>query len=172
MKVTNPGAHLDHMLRQTRQYHVQLVSMADFKANILLTVSSVIFTLCIRYLKDPELGVPAVVLIVFCLLTILLSTYTVMPKIPSITNEGETVDLQSSNFNLLFFGDFIKLDFEQYEKAMEDMFNDTSRTYEVQARDLYILGQFLAKKKYRYVRYAYLSFFTGLIASGLAMIFS
>ena len=39
MTIHQPGAHLDHMIRQTRIHHVQLSSMADIKANMLLTVS-------------------------------------------------------------------------------------------------------------------------------------
>ena len=38
MKINQPGAHLDHMMRQTRIHHVQLSSMADIKANMLLTL--------------------------------------------------------------------------------------------------------------------------------------
>jgi hypothetical protein len=47
MKIQQPGAHYDHMLRQTRIHHVQLSSMADIKANMLLTMSSLVVTLCV-----------------------------------------------------------------------------------------------------------------------------
>ena len=48
--------------------------------------------------------------------------------------------------------------------------NDPSRTYEAQVREIYLLGCFLAEKKYRYLRFAYLSFLTGLFASGTVLI--
>lgn len=39
-------------------------------------------------------------------------------------------------------------------------------TYRAQVRKLYTLGIFLATKKYRFVRLAYMSFISGLFVSG------
>ena len=66
MEITNPGAHVDQLLWQTRWHHVQLISMADVKSNMLLTMASVIITLSIRYVTDPRLRWPAIVLMIFC----------------------------------------------------------------------------------------------------------
>jgi len=86
-----------------------------------------------------------------------------MPKLPPAT--GITPDIQSQDFNLLFFGDFTRLSFSQFETAMEEIMNDHSRTYGTQVRELYTLGKFLANKKYRFLRLAYLSFITGLFTA-------
>ena len=48
MKIEQPATHLDHMIRQTRQHHMQLSSMADLKSNALLTLASIVITLSIR----------------------------------------------------------------------------------------------------------------------------
>lgn len=48
---------------------------------------------------------------------------------------------------------------------MEEVMNDPSRVYGAQVREIYLLGTFLAKKKYRFLRLGYLSFITGLFAS-------
>jgi len=165
MKIEQPGAHLDHMLRQTRNHHVQLSSMADLKANILLTLSSVVITISFTYISDPSLKWGALILIGFCFLTIILSIYTVMPKIPVYSKSGKRPDLNSSSFNILFFGDFFHLDYDSYEKTMEEILNDPSRMYQIQVREIYNMGKFLAQKKYRFVRLAYLSFILGLFLS-------
>jgi len=172
MDIRTPGSHLDHLLRQTRMHHVQLSSMADLKANILLTTASVVITLSIRHLAEPKLHWPALVLMAFSLLTILLAAYAVMPKLPLRTRQGSHPDTTSPGFNLLFFGDFTRLDYEEFEAAFEKVLNDPSQTYEVQIREIYLLGQFLAKKKYRFVRLAYLAFLTGLLASGAVLLTS
>ncbi len=39
-------------------------------------------------------------------------------------------------------------------------------------RELYTLGMFLATKKYRFVRLAYMSFIVGLLISGLVLLLS
>jgi hypothetical protein len=163
MNITQPGAHLDHLMRQTRWHHMQLSAMADMKANMMLTVSSVVVTLSIRYLTDPILKWTAITLILFCVLTILLAAYAAMPKVPI----GRHADIKSPTFNILFFGDFAHLNYAEYESAMETIMNNPSQTYEAQVREVYTLGVYLAKKKYRFVRLAYLSFITGFLSGGV-----
>ena len=58
MKVENPGSFLDHFIRQTRIHHVQLSGMADVKANMMLTVASVVLTFTVGYLADPTFQWP------------------------------------------------------------------------------------------------------------------
>jgi hypothetical protein len=72
-------------------------------------------------------------------------------------------------FNLLFFGDFVRMPYADFEKSMEEILNDPSRAYEAQVREIYTLGLFLATKKYRFLRLAYLTFLSGLLASGFAL---
>ncbi|MFQ5822849.1 MAG: Pycsar system effector family protein [bacterium] len=172
MEIAQPGLHLDHMLRQTRMHHVQLSSMADVKANMLLTMATVVITLSAPHIMKPHLKWAVLVLIAFCLLTIVLATYAAMPKLPLSLKHGSHPDVNSPGFNLLFFGDFVRLQYEEFEAAMEEIMNDPSRTYQAQVREVYSLGMFLVTKKYRFVRLAYISFIAGLLASGLAMLFS
>ncbi len=163
MNVLQPGAHLDHMLRQTRMHHVQLSSMADIKANMLLTLAAVVVTMAAPDAMQPALRWPALVLILFCLLTIVLAIYAVMPKWRS--GNASTPIVRNPMFNLLFFGDFVQMPYDEFEGAMEKILNNPSELYETQVREIYALGTFLAKKKYRFLRLAYLTFLTGLLAS-------
>jgi hypothetical protein len=172
MEIKQRGSHLDHLVRQTRMHHAQLSSMADMKANMLLTMASVVITLSVRYIAEPHLKWATIILIFFCLLTVGLATYAVMPKIPFSLGTGTHPDISSPGFNLLFFGDFVRLQYEEFEAAMEKVMNDSSLTYQVQVRELYTLGIFLAKKKYRFLRLAYLTFLTGAFASAVVGLFS
>jgi len=45
MKIEHPGQYVDQLLRQTRGHHVELSAMADFKANMMLTVASLVIPL-------------------------------------------------------------------------------------------------------------------------------
>jgi hypothetical protein len=170
MEITKPGSHIDYMLQQTRNHHVQLSSMADMKANILLTLSAVVLTLSVRYLMDPHLRWAALALIVFCLLTILLATYAVMPKLPLSLGRRSHPSVDTPGFDLLFFGDFTRLSYEEFEAAMETVINDPGRTYQVQVLELYTLGTFLVKVKYRFLQWAYITFLAGILAAGLVLI--
>lgn len=170
MEIKILGMHQDYMLQQTRNHHAQLSSMADMKANILLTLSAVIITLSVRYITDPHLKWAALVLIAFCLLTILLAAYAVMPKLPLSLRRRPSPDVQEPSFDLLFFGDFTRLDYDEFEAAMEEVMNDPSRTYQVQVKELYALGKFLAKEKFRVLKLAYIAFLTGVLGGGLVMV--
>lgn len=170
MKIEHTGPHLDHMLRQTRQHHVQLSQMADTKANMMLTVASLVITLSIAHLNEANLRFAALTLIVFCLLTVLAAAYAAMPKVPLINNVGQRPNLNRPDFNVLFFGDFASMSYDDYLRAMEAVLNDPDRVYEVQVREVYTLGCFLARKKYRYVRLAYALFISGLFVSTLVFI--
>ena len=166
MNIAQQGTHLDHLLRQTRMHHVQLSSMADVKANMMLTLASLVITFCIRYLTDPILRWPVFTLIVFCLITIFAAAYAVMPK-----GAGpERPDLENLNCDVLFFGNFTHLDFDEYAEVMEGVMSDRNRVYEVQVREIYELGKFLANKKYRFIRIAYIAFITGLLVSGFVFL--
>jgi hypothetical protein len=167
VKINYPGAHLDQMLRQTRQHHVQLSAMADAKANMMLTVASLVITLSLAHLNEPDLHWAAVTLILFCLLTVVAAAYAAMPKVPLINNPLHPPNPVNPGFNLLFFGDFANLSYDEYMRTMEEMMNDPNRVYEMQVREVYTLGCFLARKKYRYVRLAYAFFISGLIVSGI-----
>jgi small-conductance mechanosensitive channel len=172
MEIKQAGSHLDHLVRQTRMHHTQLSSMADMKANMLLTITSVVITLSVGYITQPHLKWAIVVLIAFCLMTIGLATYAVMPKIPFLFKRETRESIKSPGFNLLFFADFVRLTYEEFETSMEEVMNDPSLTYEVQVKELYTLGMFLAKKKYRFLRLAYITFIIGAFASAIIGLFS
>jgi hypothetical protein len=172
MKINQAGAHIDQLLRQTRAHHVQLSSMADMKANILLTMSAVVITLSAPHVFKTDFQWPFFILIIFCVVTVAFAAYAVMPKFSFPRKSQSPPDVNNPNLNLLFFGDFIRLDYQKFQTAMEELMNDPSRVYEAQVRELYVLGIFLAKKKYRYLRLAYVSFITGVFVSFILLLFS
>jgi hypothetical protein len=172
MKIEKPGGHIDHLLRQTRAHHVQLSQMADIKANMLLTVSMLVITFTAPRVTDPDLRWAAIIVCASCLATVVLAAYAVMPKIMlpgSSRKPPPKPDIRAAGFNLLFFGDFTRISYEEFEAAMEQAMNDPTETYRMKLREIYTMGQFLASKKYRFIRLAYTTFILGLLASGLAL---
>ncbi len=165
MKIRQAGSHLDHMLRQTRMHHIQLSVMADLKANGLMTIAAVMLTFSAPIVTREHFRAAVIILMISCLATIVLAIFTVMPGPPLRLRKGAVLDVSQPGFNLLFFGCFVPMSYAQFSEAMEEVMNDTSKTYEVQVREIYTLGKFLAEKKYRFLRYAYLTFATGLFIS-------
>jgi hypothetical protein len=153
------------MIRQTRAHHVSLSAMADRKANMMLTIASLMIPLSTGFLYDERSHLAAVTLIGFCVLTILMAALAAMPKISTGNKLGVPLDLKKTSSNILFFGTFIHLSYDEYKNAMESMMNDSNAVYETQVREIYTMGQYLAQKKYRFIQFSYLSFIAGVLIS-------
>lgn len=161
-----PSAHLDQLFRQTRAYHAQLSQMADVKASMMLTLAALITTFSIRYLEDPYLRWPVIILVCCCLVTIVSAAYAVMPKL----DLRQRPNLRDPHCNLLFFGTFVNLDYSEWAAEMNPVLQDPTVAYEAMMRDVYEMGVYLGRKKYRFIRIAYLAFLAGLLLSPLALI--
>ncbi len=165
MQIMQHSAHLDQMIRQTRAHHVTLSSMADRKANMMLTIASLMIPLSTGFLYEERSHLAAVTLIGFCVLTIVMAAFAAMPKIKTGSRLDSTSDLENTSFNLLFFGSFSSMNYSEYKDAMETMMNDSNAVYETQVREIYTMGQYLAHKKYRFVQLSYLFFIAGVLIS-------
>lgn len=171
MEIKNPGGHIDQMIRQTRAHHVSLSSQADQKANMILTIASLIVPLSISFLYDPRTHLAAATMIGFCVLTVLLSAYAAMPKLILSGRRSQQTSPMAPSFNLLFFGSFIDLDYETYKSSMETMMNDHNDVYEAQIKEIYVIGNYLKTKKYRFVNLAYLTFIMGVLVSSAVYVY-
>ena len=119
-----------NMLRTTQQHHVQLSAMADVKANIVITASSVLLTLSIQGVDNETIRVSLVVLSLFMLGALVFSVLSVLPKFrsePLGPHRGRPT-------NLLFFGDFALLDEDTYLCSPRTMYRILDDNKEVRER--------------------------------------
>jgi pycsar effector protein len=142
---------VDNLLRTIQQHHVQLSLMADTKASIVITVSSIIATIALSRAGDPALRPALLTLAVACVVSLVLAILAVLP----------TFSKKKGSRNLLFFGHFASMTEEEYMHAMEQIVSSDDILYEVAVRDIYGLGSYLHRKKYRYLRYAYIALIAG-----------
>jgi hypothetical protein len=157
----------DNMLRTAQQHHVALSTMADTKANIIITVSSIVLTLSMGRLDQQELRLSVITLTIFTLMALLLAILAVLPKYRPLRL---TTSELPADFNLLFFGHFAELDRERYLAEVARTLAPGGTIYESMAKDVYSLGTYLAHHKYRYLRLSYICFLTGFImASALQL---
>ena len=157
----------DYLIRTAQQHHVHMSAMADTKANIIITVSSIVLTLSLGRLNEPSIQQSAVVLMAFTLIALLLAVLAVLPKYRPIATKKDSLP---ASFNVMFFGHFAALEREQFYAEMAHALRSDPATYHALANDLYSLGYYLAKHKYRYLRFSYLVFLTGFIAAALLQI--
>jgi len=165
MHIKQPSAQIDHMLRQTRMNLVAFSQMADTKANIILSLASVLLSLSLTRITDTRFTLSIAGLDVFLLVTIFFALLTVIGKIKVFDRKKHSVD--DPDYSPLFFGNYGDIPYEEYARDFEKTMNDPDATYEIMVKDIYYAGTYLLQTKYKYIRIAYLYFFTGLIVSTL-----
>lgn len=165
MQIQESRQQLDHMLRQTRMNLVSFSQMADTKAHILLSISSVLLSLSLTQLSNPRLMLSIAGLDIFLLITIFFALLTVIGRVKVFQRKKHSV--HDADYSPLFFGNYGDIPYDEYEKHFEEIMNDSDKTYEIMVKDIYYAGAYLLHTKYRYIRFAYVYFFVGLIAATL-----
>jgi hypothetical protein len=160
------------MLRLTSGNHLKLSEMADHKANILISVNSIIISVVLGVLarklqEETYLKIPTLIFLSSAVITIVLSILATRPKISGGKFTAE--DITTKKTNLLFFGNFYKSTFEEYNEAMKKMMVDTDYLYGSLVKDIYYLGVILGRK-YWLIRLAYNIFMIGIIVSVIAFV--
>ncbi|MGC3946861.1 MAG: DUF5706 domain-containing protein [Chryseolinea sp.] len=169
-KGTRPDRGIETMFRTTSHNHVMLSQMVDNKASILITINSIILSLVVSVLirkleENPNLVVPTVMLVGVCLATMVFSILASRPNVSSGKFTKE--DIRNKKTNLLFFGNFHAMDFDDYYWGMNEMMKDADYLYGSMIKDVYYLGKVLGKK-YQYLRIAYSIFMYGFVLAILA----
>ena len=170
LKQLRLGRGVETMYRTTYRTHINLSSIADNKANIMLSINAIIISITVSTLvpnfgENPKLIFPTLILLATCLISIVFATLSTMPKITEGVFTRE--DIKKRKSNLLFFGNFYNMKMEDFHWGMMEMIKDSDFLYSSMTRDLFFLGKVLAKK-YKYLRICYRIFMYGLIGSVLA----
>jgi HD superfamily phosphodiesterase len=158
---------VETMFRITSRNHVEFSNMVDGKANIMISINTLVISVVISVLfrkldSNTFMTIPTFVFLAVCLLTIIFSVLASRPKVTSGVFTRE--DITSKRANLLFFGNFYRVPVEEFEWGMREMLKDKDYLYDSMIRDFYYLGQVLGKKYY-YLRISYTIFMYGFVFS-------
>jgi predicted metal-dependent HD superfamily phosphohydrolase len=171
-RVLRPDRGIETMFRTTSSNHLMLSQMADNKANILITINSIILSVVVSVLvrkleEDPRLVVPTIMLVSVCLATIVFAILATRPNVSA--GRFTRDDVKNKKTNLLFFGNFHGMNVEDYEWSMKQMMKDADYLYGSLIKDIYYLGKVLGKK-YKFLRIAYNIFMFGFVVSILSFV--
>ena len=161
---------VETLFKTASRNHMQLSSMADSKAHILLTINSILISIVISVLtrrveQNSYLLWPTALLLFVCLVTVVFAVLTTKPKITKGVFTKEQVARREAN--LMFFGNFHSMDLQTYDWGVKEIINDKDYLYSSMTRDVYYLGKVLALK-YRYLNVGYKVFMYGLIVAVIA----
>ena len=176
IKNENPERGIQTLYRVTLRNHLKLSDIADTKANILLSVNAIIITVIISGLgskldnpSNAHLLLPTFILMLFSVASIIGAILSTRPNISSGRFDKE--DVLDKKVNILFFGNFHKMPFQDFTWAMNETIQKREDIYEALNKDLFSLGVVL-NRKYKLLRVTYIIFMLGIILSVLAYIIS
>jgi len=163
---------IDVLLQTMQESQVQFSAMADEKANIMITVCSILLTLAVAELEKDDLLIPISIFCLFITPALIFSIMTVIPSTPNSNLTAEDILEKRAAFNPFFFMHFSLIPIGAFEAEFEKAITKPSTLYRTVARDLYFQGLVLRKKKYRYLRWSYISLLMGIGFGAVALIIS
>ena len=154
---------VDNILRVNHGNQMRLGLMADAKANIMITVTSIVFSVTVANLDNEAIRWPLLGFAFGCFLALLFAIFAIIPNTdyPKVKGSQE-IDRESPIFNPLFFGHFAHLDIHEYKEDYAKILMTDDSVYDSMAGDIYGQGKILALKKYKYLKWSYTSFLWGM----------
>ncbi len=168
----NFGRGIDTMYRTAFRNHINLSRIADDKANMMISINTIILSILIAVsgaglsffeelvFDSPEFLAPIVILLMSSLTAVIFAVFSARPKVTEYRIKKRKL-LESKEASLLYFGNFLKLEKSDFIRYMSKMKMDQDSLYDDLARDLYDLGQVL-HRKYLLLTISYNTFIGGL----------
>ena len=169
-KVPEDRTAVDNILRVNHGNQMRLGLMADAKANIMITVASVVFSVAIANLDNELVKWPLLTFAFGCFFALLFAIFAIIPKTDYPKDVTGDIDRKSPFFNPLFFGHFAHLPIEEYKDDYAETLMTDDSVYNAMAGDIYGQGKVLALRKYKFLKWSYMSFLLGMISAVIVFV--
>ncbi len=167
LKTKNTSRTVETLFRNALRSNLELTSLADTKASILISVNGFILTVIITasgfQSNDPYMIYPFIAIILTALISI---TFAVIAIRPRFKKQLVKKDLLSDYRSILYFEDMATLSPETYQQNVHKVISNKGLTQEHIINHLHMLGSEI-DLKYKWLRRAYSAFAIGLIFSVL-----
>jgi len=177
VKPRKEGRGIETLYRSVYDYHINLTSIADNKANIMISINTIIISLVITlfgtgftFATGDEVGsIRFVFPMAFLLLTSLTAVvFAILSARPNVTSK-EKYELTKKESSVLFFGNFAQLQVREFVDRIKLLKEQKEELYDNMSVDIYHLGSVLVKK-YRYLTWSYNIFMGGMITCAIGFI--
>lgn len=163
---------VETMFRTSYRVHMDLSSLADTKANIMISINGLILPILLGAISpkidsNPWLLIPTTVLMIGCLISMVFAIRSARPR---VSDDPVTLEqIRRNSANILFFGHFANMSREDFETGMTELMMDNDRLYRNMIRDLYGLGIVLTAK-FKLLRTSYTVFMFSIVIGVLLFI--
>ena len=123
---------VDNILRVNHGNQMRLGLMADAKANIMITVASIVFSITIANLDNEVMRYTLLTFAVGSFFSLLFAIFAIIPNTdyPRLKWSKE-IDRDSPIFNPLFFGHFAHLDIDEYKEDYAEILSTDDSIYDL-----------------------------------------
>jgi len=156
---------VDNILRVNHGNQMRLGLMADAKANIMITVTSIVFSVTVANLDNELMRYPLFAFAFGCFFSLLFAIFAIIPKTNYPKDRNGDIDRKSPIFNPLFFGHFAHIDVDEYKEDYAHILMTDDTIYDALAGDIYGQGKVLALSKYKYLKWSYHCFLWGMASA-------
>lgn len=176
----NFGRGIDTMYRTAFRNHITLSKIADGKANMMISINTIILSIVITisgasigffeevFFENPEFLIPIISLLLSSLTAVVFAVFSARPSVTEYRIKKDKL-IKSKEASLLYFGNFLKLEKSEFIGYMNDMKLDQNALYDDLAKDLYDLGAVM-HKKYLLLTISYNTFVGGLALAVLSFL--
>ncbi|EMR03966.1 Pycsar system effector family protein [Cesiribacter andamanensis] len=178
-KDKEPKRGIETMYRATYRNHIELSAIADSKANMMISINTIImsiiitvvggsFTLTERaFIENMRFTIPICILLIGSLVSVI---YAIISARPNVTKKDVSLEkVRNKQSSALFFGNFTNMELPEFIKNMKEIGQSKDLLYDSMSIDIYFLGLVLTEK-YRLLRISYSVFMGGLVLAVVAFI--
>ena len=168
------GRGKDTLFRVTIRNQADLIAIADNKANMIISVNTIIISLIIAglgsgmsfakwsFLQFPQIIAPLTILMLGCTSSAVFSILAAKPRFLKSKDENNGDHQDAKLRSMLFFGNFHNLSLPEYLDKMHEVLSVNDDIYRSLIIDMYFNGQVL-HRKYRLLALSYTSFLIGIV---------
>jgi predicted metal-dependent HD superfamily phosphohydrolase len=168
---TQPKRGVETMFRSIYRNHISLSSIADSKANMMISINTIIMSVIISLVgsgfvivkttfEHYRFVIPLFILLATCLASVI---FAVLSAQPNVTKKNpDRKDIKEKKSSLLFFGNFSSMPLADFITDVNLLMNNKEDLYDNMTVDIYYLGKVLTRK-YQLIRISYAVFLIGLI---------
>jgi HD superfamily phosphodiesterase len=170
LKPVKDGRGIETLYRSVYAYHISLTSIADNKANMMISINTIIISIVITlfgtgftFSSENEFSsVRFVFPMAFLLLTSLLAVvFAILSARPNVTSK-EKYELSKKDSSILFFGNFAQLELREFVGKIKALKEQKDELYDSMTVDIFYLGSVLVRK-YNYLSWSYNIFMFGMV---------
>ncbi len=151
-----PRLLASNALRANLAKHMTLNQMADSKASMILTASSLMLTITITQFARLDL-LTVFLLLASGLVAVVLSIFAIIPPLHA-----------HGAVNLFYFRSFAEISEEEFKRSFKECIADREKLYDAYLHEIYYLGRHRLTRKYGLIRNGLWALLLGLCGAALS----